>query len=111
MKLGTFISGVFGTLGFGLSVLAGLSAGNTVEAILTRGLLCAGVCYAVGYCVGAMAQQVSLEHAAHVSKIIADQDKAAEQKRLEEQAAADQEAAQTVAEGAGAAANASPLSR
>ena len=111
MKLGTFISGVFGTLGFGLSVLAGISAGNSVESILTRGLLCAGVCYAVGYCVGAMAQQVSLEHAAHVSKIIAAQDKAEEQKRLEEQAAFDQAAAQNVADGATGAANTAPLSR
>jgi len=108
MKLGTFISGVFGTLGFGLSVLAGISAGNSIESVLTRGLLCAAVCYAVGYVVGAMAQQVSLEHAAHVSKLIAAQDKAEEQKRLEEQAALDQQNAQNVMEGS---ANAPPLSR
>ncbi len=98
MKLGTFISGVFGTLGLGLSVLAGLSANNSVESILTRGLLCAGVCYAVGYCIGLIAQQVALEHAAHVSKIIAQQDKADEQKRLQEQADQDQKNVQTAAD-------------
>jgi hypothetical protein len=52
MKLATFLSGVFGTVAFGLSLLAGLSAGNTVEVILTRGLLSAAVCYGVGYFVG-----------------------------------------------------------
>jgi len=100
MKLGTFISGAFGTLGFGLSVLAGLSSANSVESILTRGLLSAGVCYAVGYCVGVIAQQVALEHANHISAIVAKQDKAEEDKRLQDQADQD---AQMASEAASAA--------
>lgn len=108
MKLGTFISCVFGVLGFGLSVLAGISAGNSVESVLTRGLLSAAVCYAVGYFVGLMAQQVALEHASRVSKVIAEQDKAAEDKRLREQAEQDQQNAQAAAE---ASANPAPLTR
>ena len=86
MKLGSFISGVFGTVGFGLSVLAGVFTGNSVEAILTRGLLSGAVCYAVGYAVGIIAQQVALEHAGHVSKLVAEQDAADEAKRLEDEA-------------------------
>jgi hypothetical protein len=108
MKLGTFISCVFGVLGFGLSVLAGISAGNSVESVLTRGLLSAVVCYAVGYFVGLIAQQVALEHAARVSRAIAEQDKAEEEKRLREQAELDQQNAQAAAESSAAAA---PLTR
>ena len=88
MKLGPFISGVFGTVGFGLSVLAGLCAGNSVEGVLWRALICGTVCYAVGYGVGLIAQQVSLEYAAHISKVVAAQDAAEEVLRLEEEAAA-----------------------
>lgn len=91
MKLGPFISGVFGTLGFGLSVLAGIATGNSVDAILIHGLLSAAVCYAVGYFAGIIAQQVALEHAAHISRIVAAADAEEETRRLEEQAKQDQE--------------------
>src|ERR1700690_3076574 len=97
MKLGAFISGVFGTVGFGLSVLAGVFTGNSVEAVLTRGLLSGAVCYAVGYAVGIIAQQVALEHAGHVSKLVAEQDAADEAKRLEDEATRAAQAAETAA--------------
>jgi hypothetical protein len=98
IKLGAFISGVFGTVGFGISVLAGVGSGNAVESILTRGLVTAGVCYIVGYGVGIIAQQVAHEQAGRISKMVAEQDNAAEQKRLEEQAAADAQVAADAAE-------------
>ena len=91
MKLGPLISGVFGTLGFGLSVLAGIATDNSVDTILIHGLLSAAVCYAVGYLAGMIAQQVSLEHAAHISRIVAAADAEAETRRLEEQAKQDAE--------------------
>ena len=69
MKLGAFISGVCGTLGFALSILAGVSVDNTIEAILTRALMSAGVCYVVGYGVGLVAEQIAHEHARAVSKV------------------------------------------
>lgn len=93
MKLGPFISGIFGTLGFGLSVLAGIATGNTIDAILLHALASAAICYTVGYFAGVIAQQVALEHAAHLSKIVATQDAQAETQRLEEQARQDAEAA------------------
>jgi len=93
MKLAPFISGVFGTLGFGLSVLAGVGAGNATDAILTHALMSAAICYTVGYFAGIIAQQVAFEHAAHISRIIATQDADAETQRLEEQAKQDAEAA------------------
>ena len=94
MKLGAFIAGVFGTVGLGLSVLAGVFADNSVEAVLTRGLLSGVVCYAVGYGVGLIAQQVAFEHAGHVSKLVAEQDAADEAKRREEEAAKAAQAAE-----------------
>src|SRR4051812_42603201 len=93
VKLGSFISGVFGTVGFVLSILAGLASGNTIESILTRGLLCAGICYAVGYCVGMIAQQVAMEHAKHVTDLVAAEDSRVEARDREEQARLDSEAA------------------
>jgi hypothetical protein len=86
MKLSPFISGVFGTLGLALSFLAGIASGNSIESILYHGLLCAAICYVVGYCVGLVAQQVALEHARHVSKIVAQQDAKDEAQRLQEEA-------------------------
>ena len=74
MRLGAFISGVFGTVGFGMSVLTGIGPGNSIESVLTRGLLSAGICYGVGYLVGLIAQQVALEHAHHVSTMVAADD-------------------------------------
>ena len=95
MKLGSFLSGVFGTVGFGLSLLAGVSAGNTVESVLTHGLVSGAICYMVGYGVGLVAQQVALEHAGHISKAVAAQDAAEENKRVEEEAAREAEAAES----------------
>ncbi len=87
MKLAPFISGVFGTTGFGLSVLAGVATGNPVETVLTRGLMYGVVCYAVGFGVGLVAQQIALEHAKHISQTVAAEDAAAETQRLEDEAA------------------------
>jgi hypothetical protein len=86
MKLAPFISGVCGITGFGLSVLAGVTADNPVETVLTRGLMYGALCYAVGYGVGLVAQQVALEHAKHISQTVAAQDAAEEAQRLEEEA-------------------------
>src|SRR4051812_12689352 len=93
MKLSSFIAGVFGTVGFGLSMLAGVRAGNTVEGILTHSLMSAGICYVVGYFVGLIAQQVAAEHAHHVAKIVADDDAKKEAAQAEAQAELDAEAA------------------
>jgi hypothetical protein len=87
MKLAPFISGVFGTTGFGLSVLAGVFADNPVETVLTRGLMYGAICYAIGYGVGLVAQQIALEHAKHISQTVAALDAAKETQRLEEEAA------------------------
>jgi hypothetical protein len=95
MKLGPFISGVFGTVGFTVSVLAGIETGNSIESVLTRGLLSAGICYGVGYFVGLIAQQVALEHAHHVSKVVAAEDAAKEQRDREALAEQESELAQS----------------
>jgi hypothetical protein len=86
MKLSPFIAGVFGTLGLALSFLAGIASDNTVETILYHGLLSAVICYLVGYGVGLIAQQVALEHARHISKLVAEEDARDEAQRLQEEA-------------------------
>jgi hypothetical protein len=85
MKLSAFIAGVFGVLGFALSILAGLIADNSIESILIKAILCAVMCYVVGYIVGMMAQQVSIEHAQKLAKRVAESD-AAELLAAEEKA-------------------------
>ncbi len=85
MKLNVFIAGVFGVLGFALSILAGLIADNSIDSILIKAILCAVICYVVGYIVGLMAQQVSIEHAQKLAKGVAESD-AAEMQAAEEQA-------------------------
>ena len=102
MKLAPFISGIFGVLGFSLSLLAGATADNTLEAILTRALLCCFVCYTIGYGVGLIAQQVSLEHARAISKAAAAEDEATERKRLEDLAAEAAASAESAAASAAA---------
>ena len=97
MKLGSFLGGVFGTVGFGLSVLAGVLADNSVESVLIHGLLSGAVCYVVGYGVGLVAQQVALEHARHLSKAVAAQDAAEAAKRQEEAAANEAQIAESAA--------------
>jgi hypothetical protein len=93
MKLTPFIAGTFGTIGFLLSLVAGMVADNEVEAILIRAMLFAVVCYVVGYGVGVVAERVSAEHAVQLAKKVAAEDAAAETARLEREAAADAEAA------------------
>jgi len=93
VKLNSFIAGVFGIVGFGLSMLAGVGAGNTVEGILTRSLISAVICYVVGYFVGLIAQQVAAEHAHHVAKMVAEADATKEAAQAEAQAQLDAEAA------------------
>jgi len=97
MKLAPFISGIFGVLGFSLSTLAGASADNPLETILTHALLSTAICYAVGYGVGLIAQQVSLEHAGAISKAVKAEDEATERKRLEDLAAQAAAGAETAA--------------
>ena len=92
MKMSGFIAGVFGTIGFVVSLFAGLIANNSVDSILWKALLSAIACYAVGYGVGLIGQQVSAEHAAMLAQKVAREDAAAEQARLE---AAAEEAAPT----------------
>jgi hypothetical protein len=93
VKLGPFIAGTFGIVGFALSVLAGLIADNAFESILIRAVICAVACYIIGYVVGLMAQQVSVEHAHRLSKQVADADAAEELKAAELAAAAENDAA------------------
>jgi hypothetical protein len=86
MKLSAFIAGVFGIIGFVLSTIAGLLVDNPVATILANALLWAGICYVVGYIVGAVAQQVSTEHAAALAKRVAESDAARETREAEERA-------------------------
>jgi hypothetical protein len=112
MKLAPFISGVFGTTGFGISVLAGVYASNPVETVLTRGLLYGAICYAVGFGVGLIAQQIALEHAKHISNVVAAADAAEEAHRREEEAAhAAEEAEKAASAVAAAPAPAAPAAR
>jgi hypothetical protein len=108
MKLSAFIAGAFGVLGFVISIMAGLGAGNSVEATLLRGLLCAGICYVVGYFVGIMAQQVALEHAQHVAKVVAEEDRRREQEQAEQLAANGSAAGGISPDGVSPASTASP---
>jgi pimeloyl-ACP methyl ester carboxylesterase len=116
MKLAPFISGVFGTTGLGLSILAGVYAANPLETVLTRGLFYGALCYAVGYGIGLIAQQIALEHARHISKVVAAADAAEEALRREEEAAraaekAEKAAAMAAAAPAPPAPSASPAAR
>lgn len=84
MNLPPFVAGVFGVVGFVVSVLAGLMADNPFEKILLRAMLAAVCCYIVGYIVGFIAGAVSREHAVALSKKVAEADKAeAEEKEVE----------------------------
>ncbi len=93
MKMSSFIAGVFGTLGFVLSMVAGIFADNPLETILLKAILCAVICYIIGYIVGLMAQQVSLEHAQGLAKRVAEQDAAIELKAAQARADSEEEAA------------------
>jgi hypothetical protein len=93
MKLTSLIAGAFGIVGFALSLIAGVLIDNPVTTILFKALLWAAVCYAVGYFVGLIAQQVSAEHAQSLAKRVAESDAAQETKDAEERAAKEAEAA------------------
>jgi hypothetical protein len=93
VKLGPFIAGVFGTVGFVLSIVSGVMSGNTVELILKRGVLCALGCYVVGYLAGIVAQQVAVEHARHVTEQVAAEDARQAAAEREKQAQLEAEAA------------------
>lgn len=93
VKLSAFIGGAFGTVGLGLSVLAGVSVSNTVENVLIRGLGCAAACYVVGYGVGLIAEQISREHAARLTDRVAAQDAKDAEVAAEDQAEREAEAA------------------
>ncbi|MGN6367778.1 MAG: hypothetical protein ACTHN5_05915 [Phycisphaerae bacterium] len=86
MKLSGFIAGTFGITGFVLSIVAGLLVDNPIASILYKALIWAGICYVVGYIVGAVAQQVSSEHAAALAKKVAEADAAKEARDAEERA-------------------------
>jgi len=96
MKLSPFIAGAFGIVGFVLATLAGLTADNTFETILWKAMMCAGVCYVVGYGVGLICEQVAREHGVAIAKKVAEADTAEELKRNEALAKqAEEEKAQT----------------
>ena len=86
MKLNTFIAGIFGIVGFVLSIMAGLLVDNPIVTILFNALIWAGICYIAGYIVGGIAQQVSTEHAAALAKRVAEADSARETREAEERA-------------------------
>ena len=92
MKLTSLIAGVFGIVGFVLSLCAGVLIDNPINTILFKALIWAAVCYAVGYFVGMIAQQVSTEHAQSLAKRVAESDAAQETKDAEERAAKEAEA-------------------
>jgi demethoxyubiquinone hydroxylase (CLK1/Coq7/Cat5 family) len=84
MKLSAFIAGTFGIVGFVLSIMAGLLVDTPVPTILFKAILWSGVCYVIGYFVGLMAQQVSMEHAQSIAKRVAESDAAKETQEAEE---------------------------
>lgn len=100
MKLNSFIAGIFGIVGFVLSIMAGLLVDNPIVTILFHALIWAGVCYIAGYIVGGVAQQVSTEHAAALAKRVAESDAARETREAEERAkrAEDEAGKNTIAE-------------
>jgi hypothetical protein len=93
MKLTPFISGTFGTIGFVLSLLAGMFADNAIEDIMLKAMMFAVICYVVGYGVGIVAERVAAEHATQLAKKVAEEDAAQETARLEQEVAAEAEAA------------------
>src|SRR5579884_1207639 len=97
MKLSAFLAGAFGIVGFVLSLFAGLLVDNPVDTILFKGLMWAAICYAVGYFVGLIAQQVSLEHAQAIAKRVAEADADKERQEAEERARLDAESASQAA--------------
>lgn len=98
MKLTQFIGGCFGTVGFVVSIVAGLYADNAFESILLRAVLAAAVCYVVGATTGYIAEHVAREQARVIADKVAAQDAAAAAKKAEA-AAAGQDVA--IADGAG----------
>ena len=109
VKLGAFIAGVFGTVGFAVSIVAGVMSDNAMESILIRGVLCAVLCYVVGYFVGLMAQQVAAEQAKRIMETVAAEDdrRAADEREEQAQSEADAAANARPTEPAAAAATAS----
>src|ERR1035437_3600479 len=98
MKLSSLIAAAFGIPGFVVSVLAGLFADNSIESILIKALACTVLCYVVGYFVGLIGQQVSVEHALRMAMQVSEKDKAEEQQQLEAAAARESEAAERAGE-------------
>ncbi|MEI8194441.1 MAG: hypothetical protein WCI73_00885 [Phycisphaerae bacterium] len=95
MRLNQFIAGCFGTVGFVVSILAGLYANNTFDAILTRAILATIACYVIGLLVGLMGQAAATEQAQRIADIVAQEDAEEEAKRLSDEQAADAEQAAT----------------
>ena len=87
MRLGPFVAGAFGIVGFVLSTAAGLVADNGFEGILLKAMLSAVVCYVIGYLVGLIGEQVSREHAAAICKKVAESEAAIEKAKQDKQAA------------------------
>lgn len=93
MRLNQFIAGCFGTVGFVVSILAGLYANNTFEAILTRAILATIACYIVGLVIGLMGQAAATEQAQRIADIVAKEDAEEEAQRLAKEEADDAERA------------------
>jgi hypothetical protein len=96
MKLNALFAGVFGTIGFVVSVLAGIMADNTFEGILWRALLGCGICALVGYIAGSIGQIVTKEHAVSLAKKVAEYDA---KEATEKEEAARKAAAEAAANG------------
>jgi hypothetical protein len=113
MKLNALIAGVFGTVGFAVSVLAGMMADNAFDSILWKALLSCMICGTVGYIVGSIGQIVTKEHAVALAKKVAEYDQKIEAEKEEAARKAAAEAAannEVLLENAQAAApGASPL--
>lgn len=97
MKLSQFIAGCFGTVGFVVSILAGMFADNSFNTILTHAMLAAGACYVIGYIAGAIAQHAAIEHAQVIADKVAKKDAEEAARKAEEEAENAESAGETVA--------------
>jgi hypothetical protein len=61
------LSAMCASIGFAVSVLAGLRANNPFEIILDHALVAMAACFATGYVVGLMGGCIAREHASRVS--------------------------------------------
>ena len=62
------LAAAIGTMGFAVSILAGLRADNSFTVVLEHALLALALCFVVGYCGGLIIQCVAKEQATVTAK-------------------------------------------